>query len=46
MCKTFGYTVVRLQRIRIVNIELKGLDVGHWRHLTKEEVFNLESGLK
>lgn len=46
MSKTFGYTVVRLQRIRIVNIELKGLDIGQWRNLTKEEVFNLESGLK
>ena len=41
MCKTFGYNVIKLERIRIVNILSKGIDSGEWRYLTKEEVENL-----
>ena len=41
MCKTFGYNVIKLERIRIVNILSKGIECGKWRHLTKEEVENL-----
>lgn len=48
MCASFGYRVVRLQRIRIMNITLKGLPVGKWRNLTKEEVkiLRLQSKIK
>lgn len=38
MSKKFGYTVVELKRIRIVNISLGDLAYGKWRMLTKEEV--------
>ncbi|MCC5909331.1 MAG: 23S rRNA pseudouridine synthase F, partial [Clostridiaceae bacterium] len=38
MCTHFGYRVVKLKRIRIMNIELQGLPVGKWRNLTEEEV--------
>lgn len=41
MCSHFGYTVVKLKRIRIMNIELNKLPLGKWRNLTEEEVKNL-----
>ena len=41
MCQHFDYRVVKLQRVRIMNITLKGLSVGKWRNLTKEEVKEL-----
>ncbi|GIP40526.1 pseudouridine synthase [Paenibacillus sp. J31TS4] len=37
MCSALGYEVRRLQRIRIMNIHLKGLPVGRWRDLTEQE---------
>ncbi|GAA0126805.1 23S rRNA pseudouridine(2604) synthase RluF [Clostridium sp. CTA-19] len=42
MAKTCGYTVKRLERIRIINIKINGLDIGQWRHLTKAEINELE----
>jgi len=38
MCEHFGYTVRRLQRVRIMNVQLGSLPVGHWRRLTETEV--------
>jgi len=38
MCEYFGYDVVRLERVRIMNIGLKGLPVGEWRDLTEKEL--------
>jgi 23S rRNA pseudouridine2604 synthase len=38
MCEHFHYDVVKLERIRIMNISLKGLPLGDWRELTKSEV--------
>jgi len=38
MCEYFGYEVVRLERIRIMNVGLKGLPVGEWRDLTAKEL--------
>jgi 23S rRNA pseudouridine2604 synthase len=37
MCMVFGYQVRRLQRIRIMNIKLDGLNMGEWRDLTQAE---------
>ena len=37
MCSELGYEVYRLQRIRIMNIQLGNLPVGQWRDLTKKE---------
>lgn len=37
MCSALGYTVKRLQRIRIMNIHLGNLKVGQWRDLTDKE---------
>lgn len=44
MCEYFGYEVTKLERVRIMNISLRGLPVGDWRDLTKaeiEEIFSL-----
>jgi 23S rRNA pseudouridine2604 synthase len=41
MCSFFGYKVVRLQRVRIVNITLTGLKLGQWRELRTDEVRRL-----
>jgi len=41
MCAAFDYKVRRLQRVRIVNIRLDGIQTGHWRNLTKEELRGL-----
>jgi 23S rRNA pseudouridine2604 synthase len=38
MCEFFGYNVVKLERIRIMNVTLKGLPQGDWRDLTAEEL--------
>lgn len=37
MCAELGYEVYRLQRIRIMNIELGKLPPGQWRDLSKKE---------
>jgi 23S rRNA pseudouridine2604 synthase len=37
MCEHFGFDVVKLERIRIMNISTKGLPVGDWRELSEEE---------
>ncbi|MBQ0798304.1 MAG: 23S rRNA pseudouridine(2604) synthase RluF [Porticoccaceae bacterium] len=38
MCEHFGYEAVKLERVRIMNVGLKGLPVGEWRDLTEEEL--------
>lgn len=38
MCEYFGYEVTRLERVRIMNVGLKGLPVGEWRDLTEDEL--------
>ena len=44
MCKHFGYTVRRLQRVRVVNVTLEGLAPGQWRNLTRAELAGLLPG--
>ena len=38
MCEYFEYDVVKLERIRIMNIGLKGIPLGEWRQLESEEM--------
>jgi len=38
MCEYFEYEVVKLERIRIMNISLKGLPIGEWRQLQQDEM--------
>ena len=37
MCEELGYEIFRLQRVRIMNIELGNLPIGEWRYLSKKE---------
>jgi 23S rRNA pseudouridine2604 synthase len=43
MCEYFGYEVTKLERVRIMNIGLKGLPLGDWRDLTESEMNTLYS---
>ena len=45
MCEELGYNVYRLQRIRIMNIQLDNLPVGQWRYLSKKEKAQLFQAL-
>lgn len=48
MCHTFGYEVKSLKRVRIMNIELKGLKPGEYREVVGEELHRLyqDSGME
>ena len=41
MCEYFGYEVSKLERVRIMNITLKGLALGDWRDLSTEEMSSI-----
>ncbi|MFV8828174.1 pseudouridine synthase [Alkalihalobacterium sp. APHAB7] len=45
MSKVFGYKVKRLQRVRIMNIEIGTLRAGEWRELSDSELHELLSSL-
>ncbi len=42
MCEYLNYDVVKLKRVRIMNIKLD-TEIGKWRHLTKEEMSELNT---
>ncbi len=46
MCEYFGYRVISLQRIRIMNIHLGDLPEGTWRKIEGNELAELEQALK
>ena len=46
MSGALGYKVIKLERIRIMNISISGIEVGKWRELNKEEVRNLKGKCK
>ncbi|WP_455820571.1 23S rRNA pseudouridine(2604) synthase RluF [Pseudomonas cerasi] len=41
MAEHFGYEVTKLERVRIMNISLKGVPPGEWRDLTDDELVAL-----
>lgn len=45
MCTAHGYQVIRLQRVRVMNIHLGKLKTGEWRDLTETELQELLSQL-
>lgn len=46
MCSMFDYQVIKLQRVRVMNIELGKLKTGEWRDLTSAEQQQLMKELK
>lgn len=46
MCDYFGYDVLKLKRIRIMNVHIKKLKPGSWRYLTIEELKQINSLIK
>ena len=45
MCEYLGYEVVTLKRTRIMNVTLKGLKVGQWRHLSDVEMAQINDSI-
>ncbi len=45
MCNALNYQVIKLQRVRIMNISLGKLKPGEWRELTEEETKELVAQL-
>lgn len=45
MCNAYDYQVIKLQRVRVMNIELGKLKPDEWRNLTDEEVDILMASL-
>jgi len=46
MCEHFGYEVTKLERVRIMHINIKGIPLGEWRDLTKSELDQIFALLK
>lgn len=46
MCSYFGYNVIKLKRIRIMNIKLDTLKTGQWRMVSTHELKELRKLLK
>ena len=43
MCKALGYNVIKLERVRIINVKIDGIENGKWRYLREEEVLELRN---
>ncbi len=42
MCNAINKKVLALHRSRIGNIDVKSLELGKWRYLTKQEIESLQ----
>ena len=45
MCEYFEYEVTKLERVRIMNINLKGIPLGEWRELTAHEMAEIQHSI-
>ncbi|QCU89141.1 23S rRNA pseudouridine(2604) synthase RluF [Thiomicrorhabdus sediminis] len=45
MCEYLGYEVMKLKRVRIMNVDLGRLKPGQWRHLNEQEMIELNQAL-
>ena len=45
MCNAYDYQVIKLQRVRVMNISLGKLKPGEWRDLTEDEISELRKSL-
>jgi len=41
MCECLGYTVIRLERLRIMNVSIDKLPIGKWRYLSQNELVGI-----
>ena len=41
MCENLGYAVVKLERLRIMNVSIDNLPLGKWRYLTQKELVGI-----
>lgn len=46
MCNAYDYQVIKLQRVRVMNISLGKLKLGEWRDITPEELNGIMSQLE
>jgi 23S rRNA pseudouridine2604 synthase len=46
MCEAFDYSVMSLQRVRIMNVKLKDIPLGKWRYLSDIEVATIMDMVK
>lgn len=46
MCEFLDYEVVKLVRVRIMNVEIRGIETGTWRELTPEELHFIHESVK
>ena len=46
MCEYFEYEVVKLERVRIMNIHLKGIPSGEWRPLLPNEMAEIKKAIE
>ena len=46
MCEFFDYEVVKLERVRIMNISLKGIGLGEWRLLNEAELSEIKTAVE
>ena len=46
MCNAYDYQVIKLQRVRVMNIKLEKLKLGEWRDLTENELVELFNQLE
>lgn len=46
MCEVFGYEVVKLRRVRIMNITLNNIPLGQWKELEEKDMNALMESIK
>jgi len=42
MCESLAYNVIKLERLRIMNVSLGNLPIGKWRYLSKNELSGID----
>ncbi len=43
MCEYLGYSVIKLERLRIMNVSIDNLHIGKWRYLSQNELLGINN---
>jgi 23S rRNA pseudouridine2604 synthase len=43
MCEYLGYSVIKLERLRIMNVSMDKLNIGKWRYLSQNELIGINN---